>query len=265
VGYTSSFGAGNYDIYLIKVNSQGDTLWTKAYGGPDFESMGSVQELKNSGFIISGSTMSFGAGDFDCYLIRTDSTGALIWSKTMGGHGDDQCTFARRTYDDGFICAGITKSFGLPVYNLYLIKTDSLGQSCNYNNAGTIVSSTSTVIGNPLTITTSPNLISNIPSLTVKSGTDITSLCPDGINENENTLLVEIFPNPSTGKFRITFPAYSNRVFDITVHSMVGELIYKTTGTSDITEVDLQNNQPGIYLIQVHEGLKYFIGKIIVQ
>ncbi len=126
-GSTTSFGAGNNDIYLIKTNVYGDTLWTKTYGGigNDFGSF--VQQTLDGGFIVCGRTTSFGAGGYDVYLIKINSNGNLLWSKTYGGLGDDFGNCVRQTLDGGYIVVGTTLSFGTG--GIYLIKIDSLGDS----------------------------------------------------------------------------------------------------------------------------------------
>ena len=74
-GYTSSFGNGLTDVYLIKTNSQGDTLWTKTFGGIGPDVGFSVQQTTDGGYIITGMTVSFGNGYSDVYLIKTDVNG----------------------------------------------------------------------------------------------------------------------------------------------------------------------------------------------
>jgi PKD repeat protein len=74
-GYTNSFGMGGLDIYVIKVNGSGDTLWTRTYGGTDRELGSSVEPTPDGGYFIAGYTFSFGAGGQDVYLLKTDSSG----------------------------------------------------------------------------------------------------------------------------------------------------------------------------------------------
>lgn len=138
-GSTQSFGAGGTDIYLIRTNAVGDTLWTKTYGGAADDYGNSVQLTSDGGFIISGWTNSFGAGGSDCYLLKTNSLGNLIWAKTFGGANSDGARAAVETYDGGYIFSGFTKSFGAGMNDAYLAKTDSNGNllwSKTYGDAG---------------------------------------------------------------------------------------------------------------------------------
>ncbi|MEO8149877.1 MAG: hypothetical protein ABI723_19715, partial [Bacteroidia bacterium] len=128
-GKTSSFGLGNDDVCLIKTNATGDTLWTKTFGGAGYENALSVQQTADNGYIVVGATEGFGAGNNDAYLIKTDSIGNLLWSKTFGGTGNDYCTSVQQTTDGGYIIAGTTTSFGAGSYDIYLIKTNTNGDT----------------------------------------------------------------------------------------------------------------------------------------
>jgi len=89
-GGTECFGAGGWDVYLIKTNSSGDTLWTRTYGATMDDDGYSVQQTTDGGYIIAGDTYSFGAGGDDVYLIKANSSGDTLWTRTYGGTADDE-------------------------------------------------------------------------------------------------------------------------------------------------------------------------------
>jgi hypothetical protein len=129
VGQTGSFGAGEWDVYLIKTNSLGDTLWTKTFGGSESDHGESVQQTSDRGFIITGKTESFGQGWGDLYLIKTSSFGDTLWTRTFGGGDEDYGEYVQETMEGDYIVTGGTQSFGEGWFNLYLIKIDVYGNT----------------------------------------------------------------------------------------------------------------------------------------
>ena len=128
-GSTYSFGVGGSDVYLIKTSANGDTQWTRTYGGPNDDWGCSVQQTTDGGYIIAGWTQSFGAGDDDVYLIKTDTDGRPVWTRTLGGSESDQGYSVRQTADGGYIIVGYTESFGAGASDVYLIRTDTNGDA----------------------------------------------------------------------------------------------------------------------------------------
>jgi len=126
-GYTESFGNGLFDVWLIKTNAQGDILWSKTFGGYNHDEGFSVQQTSDGGYIITGSTSSFGNGLFDVWLIKTNEQGDLIWSKTFGGSGYDYGWSVQQTNDGGYIIAGYTESSGNGGKDIWVIKTNAQG------------------------------------------------------------------------------------------------------------------------------------------
>jgi len=129
VGNTESFGAGYGDIYLIKTNASGDTLWTKTYGGINDDYGNSVQQTSDGGYIIAGGSCTFGQWGCDVYLVKTNASGNRIWTRTYSGTNWEVGNSVRQALDGGYIIAGCTNSFGAGDDDFYIIKTDSLGRS----------------------------------------------------------------------------------------------------------------------------------------
>jgi len=77
VGYTSSFGAGGYDVFLVKTDENGNVIWAKTYGGANNDVASSIQRTSDGGYIVAGTTWSFGAGNGDVFLIKTDANGNI--------------------------------------------------------------------------------------------------------------------------------------------------------------------------------------------
>ncbi|WP_304132310.1 T9SS type A sorting domain-containing protein [Ignavibacterium album] len=127
VGGTASFGAGNYDVFLIRTDQFGDTLWTKTYGGIDYDVGVCVQQTSDSGYIITGVTTSFGAGNDDVYCIRTNQDGDTLWTKTYGGIENDNGNFVQQTFGGGFIIIGNTRSMGAGSSDILLLRITTNG------------------------------------------------------------------------------------------------------------------------------------------
>jgi hypothetical protein len=130
-GVTASYGAGSYDIWLIKTDADGNDIWDKTFGGSETEHNipyhNHVQQTSDGGYIVAGSTKSYGAGEFDAWLIKTDADGNDIWYKTFGASDTDYAYSVQQTPDSGYIIAGGTKSYGEGDYNLWLIRTNADG------------------------------------------------------------------------------------------------------------------------------------------
>jgi len=126
-GETNSYGAGEFDVYLVKTDALGKIEWEKTYGGSGTEFARSVRQTTDGGYIIAGGTNSYGAGWYDFYLVKTDALGNIEWEKKYGGSDNEEAYSIEQTTDGGYIIAGETRSYGAGEFDVYLVKTDALG------------------------------------------------------------------------------------------------------------------------------------------
>lgn len=127
-GSTSSYGLGNTDFYLLKIDSMGKYKWHNTFGGINIEEAYSLKQTQDSGFVVAGFTNSLGNGGYDAFVIKTDMFGQIQWQKTYGGNDWDFAYWIEQTSDGGYIVAGETFSFGSNA-QAYLIRTNSLGDT----------------------------------------------------------------------------------------------------------------------------------------
>jgi len=128
---------GDTDVWLVKTGANGDTLWKKTYGGSEWERGNSVQQTADGGYVIAGRTYSFGAGNCDVWLIKTDANGDTLWTRTYGGSGADGGYSVRQTSDGGYIIAGWEDSFAGGGADVWIIRTDADGDTSWTRSFGT--------------------------------------------------------------------------------------------------------------------------------
>ncbi|MBU1005684.1 MAG: alpha/beta fold hydrolase, partial [Nanoarchaeota archaeon] len=129
-GVINYYNVWGGDSWLIKTDTNGNEQWNKTFGGSSKEEAYSVQQTNDSGYILGGDTYSFGNGDSDGYLVKTDSNGNMEWSKTFGINRPDRGYYdgfksVQQTNDLGYILAGYTEN--TDGSDFYLVKTDING------------------------------------------------------------------------------------------------------------------------------------------
>jgi len=126
-GYTDSYGAGSQDFCLLKTDSNGNEEWYRTFGGVESDMAWSVDMTDDCGYILTGRTYSYGSGNSNLWLVKTDSNGIEEWNRTYGSVGADaNGNSVQQTSDGGYIVTG-GKSMGGQGYTVPLLKTDRNG------------------------------------------------------------------------------------------------------------------------------------------
>lgn len=126
-GNTRTFGAGNRDLYIVKLNASGTFQWSKTTGGTSDDVAESIIQTADGGYVVAGHTGSFGSGGMDICIMKLDPGGSLQWFKTVGGTNHDYGYSIIKTSDGGYAVAAQTLSFGAGGYDMYILKLNSSG------------------------------------------------------------------------------------------------------------------------------------------
>jgi len=129
VGYTYSFGAGDADLFVVKTDALGDSLWTRTFGGPEYDCGSGVCETPDGGCVIAGYTRSYGAGLGDVYVVKIDAAGDSLWTRTYGGSALDEGRSICATAEGLLFVAGETESYGAGESDAYLLQLNADGDT----------------------------------------------------------------------------------------------------------------------------------------
>ncbi len=246
------------DVYLIKTDANGDTLFVKSYGGTNYDKGTALLQLNDSGFVITGSTYSFGNGTSDVYFLRTNKLGTIVSNSTFGNGGNDWAYTLSHTTDDGFTLAGYTDNFGVSGSSFYFIKTDNYGRgnSCNQTNPATVTANTVTKVSNPATITQTPATITKQNTFTkIGSGVSVIDICTlttsiKKSTANNNSFVV--YPNPSNGYFNINTTDLKENT-QVIIYNQLGQIVLSRQLNNQLTNLNLDVNA-GVYQVRVLNG-----------
>jgi len=164
VGMTTSYGLGSgnnnqngsHDFMAIRLDRKGDLIWCTVVGGPqDERGSFSVSPTSDEGFILTGTTQSYGSGGSDIFVVKLDARGRLVWARTIGGQGQETGKTTLEL-DDGYITLGDTNTAGAGQSDLLAVRYDfngniiwarAIGGTQNDNGAGICRADNGFVIG----------------------------------------------------------------------------------------------------------------------
>jgi hypothetical protein len=265
-GYSQSSGAGGMDMYLVKTDGAAGVQWSKTYGGAADDMAWTAVQTTDGGYLAVGYTASFGAGDKDAVLLRTDNTGNLLWSKTYGGAGEDIGYSVRETTDGGYVLSGTTTS-SMPSYHIYFIKSDSLGSSgCNEGNINpqvlpasvslTLEQVTIGVYGNARPI-----------ALLTSRGGNVHPFCYTGQPEMVTQLNAVLFPNPVNDYTTLSISApFDVKGMVLEIFDLPGKKMSQVQITGEQTVIHRGDLASGIYFYRISgQGRLCASGKLIAE
>ncbi|KJU86048.1 lipoprotein [Candidatus Magnetobacterium bavaricum] len=126
-GYTSSFGVGYSDAWVLRLNGDGSIRWSKTFGGSGVDYAKAIRALGDGGFIVAGYTGSFGSGADDIWLLRLDADGNVSWQKTYGSNSIENTYAIEEVPAGGFIVAGQTNAPDGSHRGIILLRLDADG------------------------------------------------------------------------------------------------------------------------------------------
>lgn len=256
VGYTANAGAGEEDIYLMKTDAEGEPAWTCVYGGTGTDRGYSVQQTEDAGYLVCGTTTSFGRGGQDVVLLRTDESGEPAWCKTYGGELSDGTIYGRATPDGGCLIGGYTSMEGWENWDFMLIKTDARGSNggCNEGTAMIAMARTLPTVLVPTLAVDSTVWLMMEASPVVSGGGAGAPCAGTGVTEEDGTSSTAPYPNPTTDRLIIPDLGGGGEG-SADLYDTVGALVLRTGPMSGRdAAMDLGGLAAGTYILSVYRG-----------
>ena len=271
-GSTVSFGQGNYDILMMMTDSAGLPLISVAYGGLNSDASYSVLVNTDNSLVISGYTDSYGYGhnlmgtdSTNIFLLKTDTTGQVLWMNTFGDGLQDEAFRSAKALDGGYMISGFTSNYIYPDSSQMLfIKTDSLGSSGCHEKFVTPLTSTNTMIFNPaLFIQNSGvgvNNVNVIESTIITSDDDACLFANILSAENSDSFL--IYPNPFVSELNLDLADMKGSEFSVKIIAANGTIVFSQSIQSN-ESINTANLADGLYCIILTSANHTFIQKIV--
>jgi Secretion system C-terminal sorting domain len=212
-GNKTVLSKGSQDIWLLKLNSNGNIIWQKAIGGIYSDGINSIEKTIDENYVLGGYSSSPISGDKteinrgleDIWIVKIEGSGAIIWDKTIGGNDQDYIGITKQTSDGGYIVGANSKS-GIS------------GEKTEY-----------------------------------ATGTDywIIKLSPDNLSNNTlDSSLFSIYPNPTSGIFNLKFnSAFEN--YTMTIRNYLGQIVKQENISTTNTYTNSIETQSGFYFIEL--------------
>ena len=274
-GYTSS-NDNKADIWLFKTDEIGNILWEKTFGGSEWDYAYAMQITSDNGYILAGFTKSYGNGEEDFWLIKTDSLGNEIWNTIYGESQNDVIYSIQQTQDGGYIGGGLTNSFDAMGFDMWIVKTDSQGNISWSKIIGgaenEFAFSVSQIFDDGYILAGRTNSFGN--------GNDdayVARIKPETANAINNSTaeisLLNTYPNPFTNSTTVEYKVKNHSKVSLKIYDLHGKEVktltdgYQTSGTKTIVWDGTNNSRsdviPGLYYFTINVNNNFYTKKIV--
>jgi hypothetical protein len=283
------------DYWVVKVDSSGNKIWDKTFGGNSYDDLNSLQQTTDGGYILGGfsssgiggdkTQASQGQGSADFWVLKLDANGNKTWDKTIGGSNADALHSLQQTSDGGYILGGESSSgisgdksqalVGLTDY--WVVKIDASGNKTWDKTLGgsgddLLYSLHQTSNGDYIMGGMSNSGISGDKSQASKGSYDFWAIKLagniTGLKETETGFAASVYPNPSKGNIQIQLSSMSGPSISATVSDLLGRVVLQQELLATDQNITLDLTLPsakGIYLLQLNAGEQTFSRKIVVE
>lgn len=268
IGQTFSFGSPGGDAYLVKLNSNGDTTWTKQFGGTLNDEGYYITVATDGGYVFLVRDSSNVGQDIDIRMIKTDANGTIVWNKVYGGNKKDTPKMVQNTSDGGYIIGAISRSFGWINPDMWILKCNSMGDTTWTRHYGgsqnehcyvvrEILDGSYIAIGK--TASYSPNFDPIFLKLSPNGSITVGMKELDMVSEN-----VQLYPNPSEGNIYVESKGYE--INKVRITNLLGEQVYsKELNKDEPIDIEIPDKRSGVYILTCETGSHSITKKFIVN
>lgn len=268
LGQTMSTSAGDSDFMLTKTSADGTVQWSKNYGGADYERGQWIETTSDGNFLLTGDTKTYGAGDYDVWLLKVSQSGETLWTRTFGGTGKDISKRIERTKDGGYVIAGNYRSLNGPEDpQMWIMKINAEGNKQweqffggQFHEHAYFAKETPdggwVLLGHTVR---SYVPVYNVDIYLVK-------IAPEGglgINENLSDTKVSLYPNPLSGSNLFLNVSGTEPIQSVVITDLAGKMVLSALNPG--ASIQLNNLSKGIYLVKLNSQAAVYTRKLVVE
>lgn len=267
LGQTFSYGVGNGDAWLVKMNSNGDTTWTKTIGGPLNDEGISLTVNSDDSFTFIIRDSSNAGKDIDTRVIKTSSTGSIIWDKTYGGDRKDTPKMIQPTSDGGYIIGAISRSFGWINPDMWILKLNSMGDTTWTRHYGGSNNEHCYVVreladGSYIAVGKATSFGPTMDPILLKINSNGTLTV--GMKEFASASPIQLYPNPNSGDLNLDLSAFKAK--RVIVTDVLGvEVFRKDIDNENLLSIKLEDSKKGVYFVKSESETQSVINKFIIN